>query len=62
MNKYKLEQDEPFKDPEPNEPDKTPTTPPDEPNPYPVIDPLPGDEPMPTPPEPNPEYPPDVVF
>jgi hypothetical protein len=36
--------------------------PPDEPNPYPVTDPIPDVEPVPNPPEPTPEYPPVVIF
>ena len=71
--KIKLQPEEPeypFKDP--NERDNPivpePTIPersPEEPNPYPVTDPIPEPvpvPPVPTPPEPIPKFPPDVVF
>lgn len=52
------EPDNPVTDPNVPQPD----FPPEEPNPYPVTDPLPDIEPVPIPPEPTPQFPPDVIY
>ena len=67
-NEYRFQTEDPADPkndpPQPTGPtDPNPTNPiPGEPDPYPVVDPLPGDLPVPGPPEPIPEFPPDVTY